>query len=209
MQALNGTRVRCPWHGACFNIATGDIEDYPGTDALASFGVKVAKDDLILQATASQVAAAAGKRTRAACSANHQQTFVVIGGGAAGAAAVEALRDFGYKGKLILISKENATPYDRAKLSKMLSAKQEQVQLRSASYYTETLATELRLGQEVTSLDAATKTITVNGETLKYDTAIVATGGQPTRLPLSGAENASNACVKELKGSPSIFPSWC
>ena len=26
---------RCPWHGACFNASTGDIEDFPGLDGLA------------------------------------------------------------------------------------------------------------------------------------------------------------------------------
>lgn len=24
---LSGNRVVCPWHAACFNVATGDIED--------------------------------------------------------------------------------------------------------------------------------------------------------------------------------------
>uniref|UniRef100_A0A915IHN7 Rieske domain-containing protein n=1 Tax=Romanomermis culicivorax TaxID=13658 RepID=A0A915IHN7_ROMCU len=32
----NGT-VRCPWHGACFNIETGDVEDFPGFDSLPTF----------------------------------------------------------------------------------------------------------------------------------------------------------------------------
>lgn len=28
--ALGNGRVVCQWHGACFDIATGDIEDFPG-----------------------------------------------------------------------------------------------------------------------------------------------------------------------------------
>ncbi|XP_061865837.1 apoptosis-inducing factor 3 isoform X3 [Colius striatus] len=34
---LSKGRVRCPWHGACFNISTGDIEDFPGLDSLPRF----------------------------------------------------------------------------------------------------------------------------------------------------------------------------
>ena len=33
-------RVRCPWHGACFNVKTGDIEDYPGLDSIQTFKVQ-------------------------------------------------------------------------------------------------------------------------------------------------------------------------
>uniref|UniRef100_A0A1I7XM63 Rieske domain-containing protein n=1 Tax=Heterorhabditis bacteriophora TaxID=37862 RepID=A0A1I7XM63_HETBA len=32
-------KIRCPYHGACFNVKTGDIEDYPGFDNLHSFEV--------------------------------------------------------------------------------------------------------------------------------------------------------------------------
>ena len=36
---LGNGRVRCPWHGACFNVKTGDIEDFPGLDGIHKFEV--------------------------------------------------------------------------------------------------------------------------------------------------------------------------
>lgn len=41
--ALGDGRVRCPWHGACFNLKTGDIEDFPGFDSLPCYQVTVTK----------------------------------------------------------------------------------------------------------------------------------------------------------------------
>lgn len=31
--------IACPWHGACFNIHTGDIEEFPGCDSIPAFEV--------------------------------------------------------------------------------------------------------------------------------------------------------------------------
>lgn len=39
--ALVGDRVRCPFHGACFNVRTGDIEEYPGLDCLPTYKVNM------------------------------------------------------------------------------------------------------------------------------------------------------------------------
>ena len=41
MGVLTNGRVRCMAHGACFDVRTGDIEDFPGPDCLPKFGVYV------------------------------------------------------------------------------------------------------------------------------------------------------------------------
>lgn len=45
--ALMGNRVRCPWHGACFNITTGDIEEFPGLDSLPTYKVMFPDNNLL------------------------------------------------------------------------------------------------------------------------------------------------------------------
>src|SRR3989338_2065091 len=32
--------IRCSWHGACFNLTTGDIEDYPCLDGLQTYQLR-------------------------------------------------------------------------------------------------------------------------------------------------------------------------
>uniref|UniRef100_A0A1A8CMW1 Rieske domain-containing protein n=1 Tax=Nothobranchius kadleci TaxID=1051664 RepID=A0A1A8CMW1_NOTKA len=46
--ALVGDRVRCPFHGACFNVRTGDIEEYPGLDSIPSYKVKVEDGHIVI-----------------------------------------------------------------------------------------------------------------------------------------------------------------
>ncbi|KAJ7996118.1 hypothetical protein DPEC_G00233760 [Dallia pectoralis] len=45
---LSGHTVRCPWHGSCFNIWTGDLEEYPGMDCLPCHKVMDVESDTIL-----------------------------------------------------------------------------------------------------------------------------------------------------------------
>ncbi len=50
IRCLGDGRVRCPWHGACFNVGTGDIEDYPGLDSVPRYDVRVDGEDVIIKA---------------------------------------------------------------------------------------------------------------------------------------------------------------
>lgn len=99
MGALNDNRVRCQWHGACFNIKTGDIEDFPGQDSLPCYQVTVA-DDGQVKVRAKRTELETNKRTKPMVKRinGDSRTFVIIGGGPSGAICAETLRQEGFTG---------------------------------------------------------------------------------------------------------------
>ncbi len=110
---------------------------------------------------------------------------VVIGAGQAGAALVARLRAGGHGGKITLIGAEPAPPYQRPPLSKaylMGEMEAERLWLRSPDFYVDQDIT-LRLGQPVTAIDPAARTVTVAGEIIPYDQLALTTGSTPRRLP--------------------------
>lgn len=111
--------------------------------------------------------------------------IVVIGAGQAGAALVAKLRALGYPGDLTLIGEEPVPPYQRPPLSKQYLLKDmtlDRLFLRADSFYTEHQIA-LRLGQPVTAIDRAAKTVTVDDDVIAYDQLALTTGSSPRRLP--------------------------
>ncbi|KAK7934084.1 hypothetical protein WMY93_004980 [Mugilogobius chulae] len=136
---LSKGHVRCPWHGACFNISTGDIEDFPGLDSLPIFQVRVEKDKVII--CANKQALQTQKRTKpmARCSAvtNSSAGFshvLIIGSGPAGLVCAETLRQEGFADRIVICTVDRHPPYDRPKLSKSLECTPEQLRLRSTDF---------------------------------------------------------------------------
>ncbi len=113
--------------------------------------------------------------------------FVIVGGGQAGASLVAKLRSEGFDGRITLVCEEPVPPYQRPPLSKayLLGEMEEaRLYLRPETFYADQNI-ELRLGQRVTAIDPAAKTVTVGGETLAYDQLALTTGSTPRRLPAS------------------------
>ena len=46
---VEGTTVTCPWHGATFNITTGDALSAPAFDGVSKFKVVVDGDDIKIE----------------------------------------------------------------------------------------------------------------------------------------------------------------
>ncbi len=111
--------------------------------------------------------------------------FVVIGAGQAGASLVAKLRKDGFDGDITLIGAEPVVPYQRPPLSKAYllgDMALERLFLRPESFYADQNVT-LRLGQTVTAIDPAAKTVTVGDEVIAYDQLALTTGSDPRRLP--------------------------
>uniref|UniRef100_A0A8B9GWL6 Apoptosis inducing factor mitochondria associated 4 n=1 Tax=Astyanax mexicanus TaxID=7994 RepID=A0A8B9GWL6_ASTMX len=112
--ALVGNRVRCPWHGACFNTTTGDIEEFPGLDCLHSYKVH-----LRTSKTTKRVKEMSS-RGPGVC-----HTVLLIGGGPASLQCAETLRQNKYGGRIIMVIKDEKLPIDKTKLSKVVSVNTE------------------------------------------------------------------------------------
>ncbi len=132
------------------------------------------------------------------------RTFVIVGGGLAGAKAAETLRSEGFNGRVILIGDEREHPYERPPLSKgFLSGKEERdsVFVHEVAWYAQH-DIELHLGQTVTTIDRAAKTVRLgDGTLIQYDRLLLATGAEPRRLDVPGTDLAGVHHLRRLAHS--------
>ncbi|OBI76077.1 pyridine nucleotide-disulfide oxidoreductase [Mycolicibacterium fortuitum] len=120
-------------------------------------------------------------------------TFAIVGGGLAGAKAAEALRDNDFDGHVVLFAAEDQLPYERPPLSKEYLAgkkKLDDFTVDPAAWYRDHNV-DLRLGTEVTAVNAATHTLSLpDGTTVGYDKLLLATGSASRRPPIPGSDAA-------------------
>jgi 3-phenylpropionate/trans-cinnamate dioxygenase ferredoxin reductase subunit len=119
------------------------------------------------------------------------QTFVIVGASLTGAKAAETLRAEGFDGRVVLIGTEEQRPYERPPLSKDYlrgETDRETVYVHPEGFYAEH-DIELRLGRTAVSLNVTGSELALDdGERLRYDRLLLATGAEPRRLPIPGAE---------------------
>jgi NADPH-dependent 2,4-dienoyl-CoA reductase/sulfur reductase-like enzyme len=132
------------------------------------------------------------------------ETVVIAGAGQAGGRAAEAVRQAGFKGRVVLIGEESHPPYERPPLSKeMLSSDYppEKAYLSPMTVWGEN-GIELRLDTRVEGLDRAAHRIRISGgEAIPYDRLLVATGGRVRKLSLPGAAFAGVHYIRTIADS--------
>src|SRR5215831_1302811 len=205
--ALCGERVICPWHHASFDVKTGDLLEPPAFDALPRYEVKVEGANVIVAVPDE----AEDRRTPPMASRDARQdkrAFVILGGGAAGYMAAQTLREEGFRGRVLMITREERLPYDRPNLSKDYlqgHAEPEWMPLRPDEFFTDH-DIEVMRGKGVARVDAKGKTVSFKGGgQLAYDALLVATGTEPRTLPIAGSDLRNVLTLRSFADSDAII----
>jgi 3-phenylpropionate/trans-cinnamate dioxygenase ferredoxin reductase subunit len=119
------------------------------------------------------------------------ETIVIAGAGLAGAKAAETLRTEGFGGRIVLAGDEPVRPYERPPLSKDYlrgEAGFDAAAVHDADFYG-MHDIELRTSTPVTALHPADSEVEFgDGERIRYERILLATGAAPRRLPIPGAD---------------------
>uniref|UniRef100_A0A3Q3WDG6 Rieske domain-containing protein n=1 Tax=Mola mola TaxID=94237 RepID=A0A3Q3WDG6_MOLML len=157
--AITGHTVRCPWHGACFNIHTGDLEE---------------QEKRIKNMGAGQP--------------GFTHTVLLLGGGATSLICAEILRQENFAGRIIMATRDELLPYDKTRLSKVMNVESESILLRRMEFFRR-YDIEVWLRKEALSVDTDEKTVTFDdGVVQSYDQLLISTGCRAKSLDVPGME---------------------
>lgn len=134
-------------------------------------------------------------------------TIIIVGGGIAGVHSALSLRKEGYKGRVLLFDRDSNLPYDRPPLSKdfILGKSDEKVISLVKPTELEELEIELKLGEEIKSVDIEKKVVvSENGTSYRWDKLLLATGTNLRRLKIEGDHLENIFYLKTLSDAKQI-----
>lgn len=123
---------------------------------------------------------------------------LILGAGPAGVIAAETIRKHAPRDSITLVGDEREPPYSRMAIPYLLmgNVNERGTYLRKSPAHFSDLKINV-LQALVKRVDAAAKTVVLeNGELLKFDTLLIATGSRPVRPPIPGID------------LPGVHPCW-
>jgi apoptosis-inducing factor 3 len=199
---LVGNTIRCPWHHACFDFRTGEAVRAPAISSLDCWAVEQRDGKVFVRDKRE------ARRAVRAAQSGVPDKIVIVGGGAAGFAAAEMLRREQYAGSIVMLSDDAAAPVDRPNLSKEYlagTAPEDWVPLRPTEFYAEN-GIELRLNAHVASIEPRARAVVlVDGGRIAFDRLLLATGAEPVRLSIPGADQPHVRTLRSFADSRAII----
>ncbi len=201
---VEGETIRCPWHHACFDLRTGEATHAPAFNPLSVWKVEREGEKIFVREKRAQ------PKPRVKGPVDAPGRIVIVGGGAAGFAAAEMLRRQEFRGSVMMLSNDTAPPVDRPNLSKDYlagSAPEDWLPLKGDDFYSDQ-GIELKLKTEVSAIDPRARNVVLSGgATIAYDRLLLATGAEPVRLPISGADQPHVHLLRTLDDCRAIIAS--
>jgi 3-phenylpropionate/trans-cinnamate dioxygenase ferredoxin reductase component len=131
------------------------------------------------------------------------ERLVIVGGGPSGLTTARAYREAGGKARVTMFTAEPYPPYQRPPLTKeYLRGKvgRDELPIEKPEWYREN-SVELRLATSVKTLDRERTIIETEGGEVRYDACVLATGSEPVRIPVPGADDPEILVMRTLGDS--------
>ena len=204
--AIVGETVRCPWHHACFSLRTGEALAAPALNPVPCWRVEHRGDRVVVTDKIERDPLAPTYPIESPVTAA-VRNVVIVGAGAAGTAAAEMLRRCGFDGSVVIVDDDGDAPYDRPNLSKDYlagNAPEEWIPLRPPGFHEEHRIEIVR--GRAARIDVPGRRLEIDGrDALPYDALLLATGAEPVRLDLPGADAPHVHYLRSLADSRRII----
>jgi 3-phenylpropionate/trans-cinnamate dioxygenase ferredoxin reductase subunit len=134
---------------------------------------------------------------------DERKRLVIVGGGPAGLSAARGYRAAGGRGSVTILAEEEYPPYRRPPLTKEYlrgEIERKELPIEPASWYEENRV-ELRTSVRVTALDPGSRTLETTAGELGYNACVLATGSEPLRPPIPGADDPGVLLMRTIGDS--------